>query len=284
MTILTQKNYQERILKVLIYIQNHLDEALSLEQLAQIAHFSDYHFHRIFTTLVGESVKSYLRRLRLERATRDLVFTDLSLVQISERAGYDTQQAFHRAFKEIYGQTPLQFKEEKQKTVIKMSKMSEKRKDPIVHIQKIEPKTVAFMRHIGPYEHVMETWVKLMGEIGSLHFFSDQVEKISIPYDDIAITPAEKLRFDACVTLNGLSDFKPKDKMGVQTLRGGKYAVLTHVGPLENIEKSYENLFGVWLPKSGYEPADFPNFLIHKTMPFQTPAESLLTDIYLPIK
>ena len=75
-----EQTYQERILKVLVHIQNHLDDELSLEELASVAYFSPFHFHRIFTALTGESIKSYVRRLRLERATRDLAFSELSLV------------------------------------------------------------------------------------------------------------------------------------------------------------------------------------------------------------
>lgn len=281
----SEKSYQERILKVLIYIQNHLDDALSLEALAEVAHFSPYHFHRIFTANTGESVKSYLRRLRLERATRDLLFTDLPLVQISERAGYDTQQSFHRAFKEIYNITPTEFRDTQQETLIQsVEKTHANAPIPEVLIQKIEPITVAFVRHIGAYDNALEPWLQLANAVGISHALSEKVKRISIAYDAIEITPADKLRFDACVTLEGLPDFKPSGQIGLQTLHGGKYAVISHRGPIEKIDATYQILFGLWLPQSGYEPDDFPNFVLHRGTPFITPAESLVSDIYLPIK
>src|SRR3990167_9794271 len=113
MTNHVEQTYQARILNVLIHIQNHLDDELSLDDLAAIAFFSPFHFHRIFTALTGESIQSYVRRLRLQRATQDLVYTDLSIIKISERAGYDTQQSFHRAFKELYHETPKTFRDKK---------------------------------------------------------------------------------------------------------------------------------------------------------------------------
>ena len=64
----TTVSYQQRILRVLTYIKNHLDEPLDLPQLADIAYFSPHHFHRIFSELVGETVKEHVRRLKLERA------------------------------------------------------------------------------------------------------------------------------------------------------------------------------------------------------------------------
>ena len=62
----TLQDYQERMLRVLIYIQNHLDHGPTLNELAELAHFSPFHFHRIFRGMVGESLKAYVRRLRLE--------------------------------------------------------------------------------------------------------------------------------------------------------------------------------------------------------------------------
>ena len=278
-------NYQERILKVLIYIQNHLDEELSLEKLASLAHFSEFHFHRIFTANTGESIKSYVRRLRLERATSDLIFTDLPIIQIAERAGYDTQQSFHRAFKEFFHETPKNFRDKKLKIIADISK--EKKSQPEtrpVKIKIMQPIQVAFVRHVGPYNDLSSVWLGLINEIGMAHFLSEKTLKISIPYDSIETTPEDKLRYDACVTINDLPIFKPKGAIGMQTLHGGKYAVITHHGSLETIDKTYEYLFGVWLAQSNYEPADYPNFMLHHKIPFQTPTEELMTEIYLPIK
>ena len=64
----TLQDYQERMLRVLVHIQQHLDEELALEALARIACFSPYHFHRIFRGMLGESLQEHVRRLRLQRA------------------------------------------------------------------------------------------------------------------------------------------------------------------------------------------------------------------------
>ena len=64
----TLRDYKERLLRVLVYIQQHLDEPLALETLAARACLSPYHFHRVFTGMIGESLQSHIRRLRLERA------------------------------------------------------------------------------------------------------------------------------------------------------------------------------------------------------------------------
>lgn len=84
----TEQTYQQRILKTLVHIQTHLDGDLTLEALAGVAHFSSYHFHRIFRGMVGESVKEHVRRLRRERAAHRLKFTDQPVTTIALDAGY----------------------------------------------------------------------------------------------------------------------------------------------------------------------------------------------------
>lgn len=280
-----EQNYQERILKVLIYIQNNLDRTLSLEELAETAHFSPFHFHRIFTANTGESIKSYVRRLRLERATRDLSLTDLPLIQISERAGYDTQQSFHRAFKEAYSVTPKEFRDRASDSIATFQQEKKSNEEhPLVEVKTIEPITVAFARHIGSYKDVFQSWVKLIGGVGMDHVVSENTVKIGIPYDTAETTPENKIRYDACVTIDEIKNFKPKGHIGIQTLHGGKYAIITHHGPIDTIESTYQILFAVWLPQSGFEPADHPNFMLHRKMPFVTPEKILETDIYLPLK
>lgn len=281
-----EKTYQERILKILIHIQNHLDDALSLDDLAAVAFFSPFHFHRIFTAHTGESIQSYVRRLRLKRATQDLVYTDLSIIQIAERAGYDTQQSFHRAFKETYHETPKTFRDKKLQilTQFNAEKKSLSAAVDLVEIKTLTPLKVAFVRQVGPYEHISKAWFPLVTEIGLTKMLSDDTLKISIAYDAPDSTAADKLRYDACVLLDESSHFKPKGSIGTQTLHGGKYAVIIHRGAIETIEDTYRILFGLWLPQSGYEPADYPNFILHRKIPFQTPAKSLVTEIYLPLK
>ncbi|MFH1417502.1 MAG: AraC family transcriptional regulator, partial [Planctomycetota bacterium] len=107
----TEHDYRQRILRVLVHIQGRLDEAMSLEDLARIAHFSPYHFHRIFRGMVGESVKEHVRRLRLERAAFHLKATDQPVTRIAFDAGYEAHEAFTRAFRAMFGESPSGFRE-----------------------------------------------------------------------------------------------------------------------------------------------------------------------------
>jgi AraC-like DNA-binding protein/predicted dithiol-disulfide oxidoreductase (DUF899 family) len=106
----TEAEYVAAISAVLAYIQTHLDEQLTPHMLADVACFSQHHFHRIFRAVVGESVMDHVRRLRLERAAYQLKATQESVVSISYDSGYVAQAAFTRIFKAHFGLSPSRFR------------------------------------------------------------------------------------------------------------------------------------------------------------------------------
>jgi len=109
----TLGDYKRRLLRVLEYIQQHLDDHLDLEELARVACFSTYHFHRIFTGMMGETIKNHIRRLRLERAAIELRVGTKPIVEVALDSGYEAHEAFSRAFKSAYGVAPVRFRSTK---------------------------------------------------------------------------------------------------------------------------------------------------------------------------
>src|SRR6058998_1730991 len=107
----TEQSYKERVLRVLVFIQQHLDETIELDDLARVAHFSPWHFHRLFRGMVGESVMEHVRRLRLERAAHRLKFGDQPVTRIAFEAGYETHEAFSRAFRAMFDHSPSEFRD-----------------------------------------------------------------------------------------------------------------------------------------------------------------------------
>ncbi len=105
----TQRDYRERIIRVLVHIQQHLDEELTLAELADIACFSAFHFHRVFRGMVGEPLGEHIRRIRLERAASRLRFGQQPVLQIALDAGYETHESFTRAFRVLFGKSPSEF-------------------------------------------------------------------------------------------------------------------------------------------------------------------------------
>lgn len=281
-----QQTYRHRILKVQLHIQEHLDEDLSLDQLAKIAHFSPYHFHRIFKSMVGEGVKEYVKRLRLEMAAMLLKSTAHPVLQIALECGYEAHEAFSRAFRQMFGMSPSQFREEQRMPGFSFfssveGTMSSDTSTREVRIVEMEPLRVAFMRHVGPYQDCGPTFQQMMAYAGRHGLFGPETLCIGIGHDDPEVTAPEKLRFDACVTVG--EGFQPEGEVGAQTIEGGTYAVVTHQGSYDGLAEVYAWLYGAWLPNSGREPGNSPPFEVYRNMDTSKP-EEMLTDIYMSLK
>ena len=102
----SKREYLERIRTVLDYIDNHLAEELSVESLAKVACFSVFHFHRLFTAFMGESLSAYIRRLRLEWAANVIrSYPEMSITEAALNCGFSSSASFARAFKQHFGRS-----------------------------------------------------------------------------------------------------------------------------------------------------------------------------------
>lgn len=101
---------EQRIHQILDYIEAHLDEDIRLEALARRACLSKYHFHRLFRRAVGEPVRQYIRKRRMERAAAELAETGRPILEIALDCRYASQEAFSRAFQRIYALPPGKYR------------------------------------------------------------------------------------------------------------------------------------------------------------------------------
>ena len=280
----SELTYRQRILAVQRFIQEHLDEELSLERLARVAHFSPFHFHRIFKALVGEGVYEYVRRLRLQSAAYALQSSHRSVIQIALDAGYGTHEAFTRAFRQQFGVSPTQFRNGQHPSTSKkeIDTMTVLANPPSVTIEQVPARRVAFLRHLGPYKEVGPTFDRLLNWARSRGLMRSDTVVLSVSYDDPEITPPDKIRCDCCVTVD--ESFQPEGEIGVQTIEGGEYAVVHHRGPHAQLHDVMRWLFGVWLPGSGREPRHAPLYSICNDNPETTPPEQFRIDIYVPLE
>jgi len=293
----TLRFYKECLLRVLVHIQQHLDEPIELQTLARTACLSPHHFHHVFTGMLGESVAGHVRRLRLERAAMRLKLSTTPVVQIAFGAGYETHESFTRAFRSAFGISPIQFRKQKGVSVrvetpsaVHYSpkerptkfRVVKSEKSMNVTIKQIKPLRVAFMRHVGHYNKVGKTWDHFLMSLGKDGFIGGSVQFIGITHDDPGVTPQTKLRYDACVTVD--EKFRASGEIGVQKIAGGDYAVLTHFGPYESLGRSYTELLGQWLPRSRRCLRPVPCFELYLNSPESTDPEDLVTDIHAPLE
>ncbi len=286
----TREYYEERILHVQIYIQEHLDEDISLEDLAEVACFSPFHFHRIFRGMVGESVKEYVRRLRVERAALQLRHSERSIQDIAFDAGYENHASFTRIFRELFGMPPQCFREtfrnvpaitpEKNKYVITIQRPGGDNMN--VSIKQFDEISVAFVRHVGPYKNVSIAWEKLCSDKQVIEKSGAGSMAIGICYDDPDVTDENKVRYDACVTVD--DSFVPHGGIGMQRIQGGEYVVMVHKGSFDTLKDSYKRIYGQWLPGSGREVESGPSIEVYLKDPDKVPPEEMETEIRIPLK
>ena len=275
----TRATYEERILRAQSYLNERLDEELRLEDLAGVACLSQFHFHRIFRGMTGETVGAYVRRLRMQRAASQLKTSGRPVTDIAFGAGYDSLEGFSRAFHDHYGSAPSAWRETQGPRALDTTP----REVRLVH----RPATPAVcLRHVGPYGDIGPAFGRLFQWAGQQGLLAGPFETVGMPHDDPDVTPPEKIRCDAAILLRT----QPPDatlsagEIRCTTLPERDYAVVRHIGPYERLSDAYAWLCGVWLSRSGREAASAPPLEFYRNHPPQTPPEQLITDIHLPLE
>ena len=270
-------DYWARIERVTNHIHDHLDGVLDLDQLARIACFSPFHFHRIYHGFVGETVRDTVRRLRLHRAAIELSEGQMPIERVARRAGYTSQAAFTRAFRSTYGRPPGRYQ------ATAADRLDQKRRTDMYEVRTIdrEPIPVAALAHSGDYQAIGRTFERLVGVAGAAGLLRPDVRTFGIYYDDPAAKPTSELRSEACLEVS--PNWTAQGELRRLEIAAGRYATIEHVGPYAELPQAYAWLYGTWLPSSGVEVADRPCVEEYLNDPRQVPAHQLRTTIWLPL-
>ncbi|MDY0321699.1 MAG: AraC family transcriptional regulator [Arcobacteraceae bacterium] len=269
----TKDEYLQSIYKVIYYIEQNYNDDLTLEELSRVAGFSKYHFHRIFSSIVGENLSDYIRKVRLS-STIMRFKTNLNITQIAQTSGYETNASFSKAFKNHFGITPKEFsKNAKNK---KGNKMLEPK------IVEIDPIEVLYVRKTGDYiNSADEAWKIMVAFINENELFEKAVARYGISHDNPNVIKEHNLRYDACLELN--ESVNPNGEVSSKQIAGGKYALFLHKGSCAFIGETFRNI-GDWIVKSGVSLRDEPSFQKYLDLdPTGIKEENLQTELYIPI-
>jgi AraC family transcriptional regulator len=294
----TRSFYAQAVEQVIEHIAGHLDEALDLTTLASGAGLPPFHFHRIFRGMVGETPLELIRRLRIERAAWQLNETDHPITQIAFDAGYETHEAFTRAFRVYYSTSPSGFRRRRYPRIEIAAACGVHFSDggPVpafiprdsggeamdVAIKQMPELRVGAVRHVGPYNQIPEAFERLTGIAGPLGLFQRPgAAMLAIYHDDPDSTPQEQLRSDAAIVV--AEDVKLPRELVEQRIPAGRYACTLHVGRYEKLGDAWARFMGEWLPASGYRLGDGVSFEIYLNTPMTVPKHELKTELYLPI-
>jgi AraC family transcriptional regulator len=275
----TVNSYQERISQVLTHIQQNLDGSLTLEELAEVACFSPFHFHRVFRGMVGEAVAEH--GLRLERAARQLRRTESAVLEIALEAGYETHESFTRAFADMFGMPPSEFRKDREASLEARLPAGAPSHASGFRVRRLDAMRVAFVRHVGPYNEVGKAWSKLYPWAARQGLLGPGTRVVGISHDDPDITPPDKLRYDAALIVN--RPVARAGEIGVIEIPAAEYATAIHTGPYSCLSDSYAELAGKWLPGAGRELRSAPAIEFYLDSPQTVPADELRTEICLPL-
>ncbi|MCW5589372.1 MAG: AraC family transcriptional regulator [Legionellales bacterium] len=281
-------SYQERVNRVIEFIGQHLDEDLVLEELCRIACFSKYHFHRLFTAHAGVSLKSYIKWLRLKRAAHQLIVQkEDTIINIALAAGFDSHEAFSRAFKQACGQSPSSFRHKANWRTWENPPYSlhiKGKKIMTITIKDLPSRRLAVMEHHGDPMKLSMTVDKLISwaKAQPINLKPKAGEAFGFGYHDPRETPAEEWQFDLALTVP--QDFKLNDEVIERELPAGRYAVTTHKGSRDNIGDTIYGLYRDWLPQSGEELGDLPCIFCYHNFDHEVAETELLTEIWVLLK
>jgi AraC family transcriptional regulator len=263
---------------------------MTLQELAKLACFSPFHFHRIFTAFTGESLGDLIRRFRLERSAMLLLYLDSPITEIALGAGYETPAAYTRAFHTHFGATPTAYREQTRTwrdpgSLLLVLDNQDQKEEPTMKpdIRTVAPLPVLFVRRTGPYDQAAgQAFGVLCQFAGPRGLLGPSARFIGISHDSPHVTESANFRYDACVTVD--HEVKAEGEVGQKNIAGGKYAVFLHAGPYDLFNKTYDQIYQGWLPGRGELLRDEPCFEQYLNSPDHAKPEELRTEIWIPIQ
>lgn len=315
---LQRKEYLRRINKVIDYIDNNIKSKFTLDELASVANFSKFHFHRVFASIIGETLSNYILRIRLEKAATILIYNpNIPITEIGFECGFSSTPIFSRAFKERFNMTASDWRK---KYIYEISKISQTVSNPSevtnilneyfgevflnksetkmnpqknlisaknVQVKEIDSFTVAYIRYIGPYKGDTELFENLFGRLfqwaGPRNLCIPPKTKIlAVYHDNPEITDENKLRLSVCVSVP--QNTEVTDDVGKMEISGGKYTIASFELNSDEYEQAWSYVYSNWLPSSGYQPDDKPCFELYLNDPKEHPEGKHIVDIYVPVK
>lgn len=244
----------EAVNRAIDYILQHVDEELTLEDVAEYCHFSKFYFSRLFREQTGESVYAFIRRTRLEQsAFRLKTEKDRPVTQIGADYGYSPSN-YSSAFRLHYHKSPVDFRR---------SSGRDSMEHPFFHREKYRMETfgecsakitieeipdcyVIYERRFGSYESLSRSWNEFIEKYRE--YITADTRFLERTWDDPAVTDP-----DGCLYDIGMSVSESCPLANRMLIPGGRCIVYHFKGQAKHIYAAYQTIFLVWLPRTSYE-------------------------------
>ncbi len=254
-------DYLKYFEKAVMYIENNLHENITVNDVAKETGYSYYHLTRLFKSMFGESVGSYIKKRRLVSSTKELLYSDKKVIDIAISSGFESSEAFSRAFKSIYKVSPIEYR--KNRIDVFVGKKKKLELDFMRHLVgniTIKPviKEIEEIKVIGIKDKVIlennslpDLWEKFrkVHNIVQNTLPSKRVFGICEATSEIHLV-SESMEFNEIIGFEVNSYDVIPNSFVSKTIKEGKYAIFTHTGSLENLDKTYEYIWGTWFLSS----------------------------------
>ena len=251
------------------YIFDHIDEEISVDDVAKHCSYSKYHLMRLFKEDTDEALYQFIKRVRIERSAWKLkVEKDRSVTEIGTDYGYSASN-FATAFKKHLNISPTDFRKTSEQLVEQSSFSHGISLDDIedsgrrITVEYMEPMLVVYERKKGNYHHLPAEWCKFIEKYSYLA--SEDTLYIECTIDDPSITDEDSCMFELCQTIE--PDHPAlKDQPGLFThvFDGGKYAVYHFKGFPQFLFMVYQEVFCRWLSRTGNQLDERPILDIYR--------------------
>ncbi|MCA9524729.1 MAG: AraC family transcriptional regulator [Myxococcales bacterium] len=283
-----------RFRRVLAHIEDHPDGALDLDALSGVAAYSKYHFHRQFQAFFGLSLHRYVQGQRLRRAGEQLALQPkLRVLDAALAAGYESHEAFTRAFRQATGRTPSAFRRQPQWPAwhalwrplrdLRRTHMQATPRLDDVRVVDFPATPLAIAEHHGDPARLFETIQRLIAWRRANGLPPSVAATFNIAWGNPETPTPETFRFDVAVATPGPVAPNPQGVVA-GALPACRCAVLRHHGTEDTLGSTIAFLYRDWLAASDEEPADLPLFFQRVSFPPAVSHHEAITDIFLPLR
>ena len=277
-------HYQDRIFRVIDHIYANPGADLRLDELADMAAMSRFHWNRVFRAVTGETLAGAVRRIRMGRAAYWLISTDWPMRQVARASGYPNPQSFSRTFVESHGLTPVAYRKRGHVVpLVAPHAPYPKGVDPMlpITVKTLPVHRLAAMAHTGAYPAIGLAFEKAGAVFATRKLLPQIRGMMGVYYDDPSAIPEPELRSFAGLIV--ADDFDVPAPLQEVVVAAGDYAVMTYTGPYAGLPLAYDYLYGTWLPASGREVGAQPVIEQYLNNPADTPPDRLVTEVCLPL-
>lgn len=292
-----------RLNNAIQFIEENIESKLSLEIIAEKAHFSPFHFHRLFSLVMKETPNNFIIRKRIEKAASSFLHQkEKTITEVSEAVGFNNLSSFSKSFKKFYGISPNQFKKESPNKFSKICKTESKNgqvkisfeqyicninnalnwlqmnaKTAVKNIEKLE---LAYISHKGKMDDINKVYDELVKWAAPKNLINKHTKMVTIYHDSPKITNPNNLRMSACIVLK--NPIKTEGKINLKNIETTKCIVSRlEITPFQ-FQQAWESSFA-WMIENGYKKSEIEPFEMYHNNAKEHPENKFIVDLCIPV-